>query len=43
VALNLNLIKGRREFLALLEQRLRGFGFSEKLVGESRYLSRSTE
>lgn len=43
VALNLNLIKGRREFLSLLEQRLRGFGFSEKLIGESRYLSRPTE
>jgi hypothetical protein len=43
VALNLNLIKGRREFLSLLEQRLRAFGFSEKLIGESRYLSRSTE
>jgi hypothetical protein len=40
VALNLNLVKGRREFLGLLEQRLTARGFSEKVVGRSRYLSR---
>lgn len=39
VALNLNLIKGRREFLACLEQRLTGMGFVERLTGDSRYLS----
>ena len=40
VALNLNLIKGRREFLALLEQRLMAMGFAERTVERSRYLSR---
>lgn len=40
VALNLNLIKGRREFLALLEARLRALGFAERVVDRSRYLSR---
>ena len=40
VALNLNLIKGRREFLALLEQRLMAMGFAERMVERSRYLSR---
>lgn len=40
-ALNLNLVKGRREFLALLETRLRGMGFVEKTVERSRYLTRS--
>jgi hypothetical protein len=40
VALNLNLIKGRREFLAMLEQRLTMMGFVEKIVERSRYLSR---
>src|SRR5947207_6359533 len=39
-ALNLNLVKGRREFLALLESRLRAMGFTERLVERSRYLSR---
>jgi hypothetical protein len=39
-ALNLNLIKGRRDFLALLDARLRGMGFQEKIVERSRYLSR---
>lgn len=40
VALNLNLVKGRREFLALLDARLRAMGFEEKVVERSRYLSR---
>jgi hypothetical protein len=40
MALNLNLVKGRREFLALLEDRLRARGFEEKIVERSRYLSR---
>ena len=39
VALNLNLIRGRKEFLALLEQRLTARGFVEKIAGESRFLS----
>jgi len=39
-ALNLNLVKGRREFLALIESRLRVMGFTERLVERSRYLSR---
>ena len=40
VAINLNLIKGRREFLALLEGRLKAVGFTERVVERSRYLSR---
>jgi hypothetical protein len=40
VALNLNLVKGRREFLTLVEDRLRERGFVEKIVERSRYLSR---
>jgi hypothetical protein len=40
VALNLNLVKGRREFLSLVETRLRALGFEEKVVERSRYLSR---
>ena len=40
VAMNLNLIKGRRNFLAELEGRLRGMGFLEKTVERSRYLTR---
>lgn len=43
VALNLNLVKGRREFLALLEERLQSMGFAEKIVERSRYLSRTRE
>jgi hypothetical protein len=39
VALNLNLIRGRREFLQLLDQRLAEEGFVETFSGESRYLS----
>lgn len=40
VALNLNLVKGRKEFLALVDERLRGMGFEERVVERSRYLSR---
>jgi hypothetical protein len=41
VALNLNLVKGRRDFLSLLDARLRAMGFVEKIVERSRYLSRT--
>lgn len=40
-ALNLNLVKGRRDFLALIDDELRGRGFVEKIVDRSRYLSRA--
>ena len=40
VALNLNLVKGRRDFLAQLDARLRAMGFVERIVERSRYLSR---
>jgi hypothetical protein len=40
VAMNLNLIKGRRNFLAEVDGRLREMGFVEKTVDRSRYLSR---
>ena len=43
IALNLNLVRGRKEFLALLDSRLRELGFLERLVGQSRYLSRARE
>jgi hypothetical protein len=39
VALNLNLVKGRREFLKMVEERLASMGFIEKVVERSRYLS----
>ena len=39
VAMNLNLIKGRREFLALVDGRLAGRGFVERIVERSRYRS----
>jgi hypothetical protein len=39
VALNLNLVKGRRDFLALLDTRLTLQGFVERIVERSRYLS----
>ena len=42
VALNLNLVKGRKEFLAAVDARLRSMGFVEKIVERSRYLSRGT-
>src|SRR6266498_825249 len=41
VALNLNLVKERREFLSMLEARLRAMGFVEKTVERSRYLTRA--
>jgi hypothetical protein len=41
VAMNLNLVKGRREFLKLMDERLLGLGFREKVVERSRYLSRA--
>ena len=41
VALNLNLVKGRREFLAQIDARLRAMAFAERIVERSRYLSRT--
>ena len=43
VALNLNLVKGRREFQRALEERLGRLGFFEQLAGESRYLTRGAQ
>lgn len=40
VALNLNLIKGRRDFLQLVDGCLKEMDFEEKVVDRSRYLSR---
>lgn len=40
VALNLNLIKGRRDFLTLVDDRLKAMGFTERIVERSRYLSK---
>jgi hypothetical protein len=40
VALNLNLVKGRRDFVTLLEARLSSLGFTERVVERSRYLTR---
>lgn len=40
VALNLNLVKGRREFLRLVDERLLAMGFVERIVERSRYLSK---
>ena len=40
VALNLNLVKGRRDFVSLMDARLRAMGFTERLVDRSRYLSK---
>jgi hypothetical protein len=40
VALNLNLVKGRRDFVALLDARLLLLGFVEREVNRSRYLTR---
>ena len=41
VALNLNLVKGRRDFVNLIDGRLREMGFGERVVERSRYLSRA--
>jgi hypothetical protein len=43
VALNLNLVKGRRHFVNLVDGRLREMGFAERVVERSRYLSRAGE
>ena len=40
VALNLNLVKGRREFVALVDSRLMALGFVERVRDRSRYLTR---
>jgi hypothetical protein len=40
VALNLNLVKGRRDFTTQMDSRLRAMGFAERVVERSRYLSR---
>ena len=40
VALNLNLVKGRREFVAVVEKKLAALGFVERIVEKSRYLTR---
>ena len=40
VAMNLNLVRGRRDFLVELERRLLASGFTERIVERSRYLSR---
>lgn len=41
VALNLNLVRRRKDFLAMLDERLKLRGFTERTVERSRYLSRS--
>ncbi len=41
VALNLNLVKGRREFLKMLDARLAALGFVERVVEKGRYLTKS--
>jgi hypothetical protein len=41
LALNLNLVKGRRDFVALIDEKLRGSGFTERIVDRSRYLSKA--
>lgn len=43
IALNLNLVKGRKEFVTLVDARLRERGFVERIVERSRYLSRAHE
>jgi hypothetical protein len=43
VALNLNLVKGRRDFLQTMDARMRAMGFAERVVERSRYLSRTGE
>ncbi len=40
VALNLNLVKGRRDFAALLDSRLLLMGFLERELNRSRFLTR---
>jgi len=40
VAFNLNLVKGRRDFVKMLDARMANLGFVEKVVERSRYLTR---
>lgn len=40
VAINLNLIQGRRDFLHAVDVQLLGLGFTEKIRGDSRYLKK---
>ena len=40
IALNLNLVKGRRDFVQLLDAKLVELGFVERIVEKSRYLTR---
>lgn len=40
VALNLNLVKGRREFVREVDARLEALGLRERIVERSRYMSR---
>lgn len=40
VALNLNLVKGRRDFVTRVDARLAAMGFVERIVERSRYRSR---
>src|SRR3954469_15203198 len=40
VALNLNLIRGRRDFVQVIEEKLGQLGFVERIVEKSRYLTR---
>jgi hypothetical protein len=42
VALNLNLVKGRSDFVLRIEEELKRRGFVEKIIERSRYLSRAT-
>lgn len=41
VALNLNLVKGRKEFLAMVEAKLTELAFTERIVERSRYRTRA--
>jgi hypothetical protein len=41
VALNLNLVKGRRDFVALVEAKLDELAFTERVVDRSRYRTRA--
>jgi hypothetical protein len=40
VAMNLNLVKGRRDFVTLVEEKLSSLGFVERIRDRSRYLSK---
>jgi hypothetical protein len=41
VALNLNLVKGRKDFLAVMEAKLTAMDFTERVVERSRYRTRA--